>query len=266
MPGPASKLQVRFEPTTVQVTSATTAWVKKWQGPAQSVTVELKYPAPIAAVQSDLYQTVALRRVDGDAVSDEPTVTVNTGQAIPGGFVSTAFRADLEGEKPGVKSEIFVIAIQESQTFQSLSAAAAKKDAGQSSDVAEEEAKSKAMIRSGFTRLDLSGKPTTPRLRLLSADQSEGLWQWLEPGEHASAVTFAAQGEDLAGQLQPALDRALALRKPGASQMVLPLLIESDAPCTVVLQQANLEFLWKRICCPHRHSSVSSAARSRPSR
>ena len=86
------------------------------------------------------------------------------------------------------------------------------------------------MIQSALTRLDLSGRPTTPRLRLLSADQSEGLWQWLEPGEHASAVTFAAQGEDLAGQMQPALDRALALRPPGTSQMVLPLLIESDAP------------------------------------
>ena len=91
---PASNLQVRFEPTTVQVTNATTAWVKKWQGPTQNVTVELKYPAPIAAVQSDLYQTVELQRVDGDAVSEEPTVTVNTGQAIPGGFVGPAFKAE----------------------------------------------------------------------------------------------------------------------------------------------------------------------------
>lgn len=243
VPSPASKLQVRFEPTTVQITSGTTGWVKKWQGLTNQANIELKYPAPISAVQSDLYQSVELRRVDGDAVSEQPTVTVNTGQAIAGGFIAPAFQAKLSGEKPNVLSEILVVTIQESQTFQSLSAAAAKNSAGPFGDAAHETAKSKAMIQSALTRLDLSGRPTTPRLRLLSADQGEGLWQWLEPGEHASAVTFAGLGGDLAGQLQPALDRALALRAPDAGQMVLPLLIESDAPCTVVLQQANLEFL-----------------------
>ncbi len=240
---PASKLHVRFEPTTVQVTSATTGWVKKWQGLTQNATIELKYPAPIAVVQSDLYQKVDLKRVDGDAVSEQPTVSVNTGQAIPGGFIGPAFKAEFSVEKPGLLSEILAITVQESQTFQSLSAAAVKDSAGQFGDVSFEQAKSKAMIQSALTRLDLSGKPTTPRLRLLSADQSEGLWQWLEPGEHAGAVTYAAVGAQLAEQLQPAFDRALALREPDAGQMVLPLLIESDAPCTVVLQQASLEFL-----------------------
>jgi hypothetical protein len=241
---PSSKLQVRFEPATVQVTRSDSAWVTKWDDGPDQVTVHLVYPAPIAKVHSDIYAKVDLHRVDGDAVSEQPTVSASTGQTLPEAFVAPVFQAVFSEPNPVAVARVVSQKVHEKQThtFQSLSAGAVQSESIKTGDTAYDEMKVAAIMESALGRLDLSGKPTTPRLRLLSADQSENLWQWLEPGEHASAITYSAQGADLAGQLQPALDRALALREGGETQMVLPLLVESDAPCRVTLQQANLEF------------------------
>jgi hypothetical protein len=242
---PGSKLQVRFEPATVQVARGNGAWVEKWQedGPKQ-VNVHLAYPAPIAKVHSDIYGKAALHRVDGDAVSDQATVTVATGHTLGQPFVAAAFQVVLSEAKPQAVAKVVAEKIHHKQTqsFHSLSAKVVHEDNVSIGDRAFDEAKLQAIMESALARLDLSGKPTTPRLRLLSADQAESLWQWVEPGEHASAISYSAQGADLGEQLQPALDRAFALRESAAAQLVLPLLIESDAPCRVTLQQANLEF------------------------
>jgi hypothetical protein len=242
---PISKLQVRFDPTTVQVTRGDSAWVTKWhEEDAQHVTVQLTYPAPIVRVHSDIYGKVALHRVDGDAVSEKPTIDdASTGQTLPEAFVASAFQAAFSGPIPQAINKVVQdkLKAQQTHTFQSLSAGAVQGESI-SGDSAYDDMKLAAIMESALGRLDLSGKPTTPRLRLLSADQSESLWQWLEPGEHAGPISYSAQGSDLGDQLQPALDRALALREGGEMQMVLPLLVESDAPCRVTLQQANLEF------------------------
>ena len=241
---PSSKLQVRYEPTTVQVTRSSAAWVEEWDdnGPDQT-TVRLVYPAPIAKVRSDIYAKVELHRVDGDAVSEQPTVSANTGQALAEPFVAAAFQAAFSEQKPDFGKRMSDhVHKRQTRTFQSLSAAAVKGGTGSSGDAAFEEEKAILMATLALDRLDLMGRPTTPRLRLMSADQSENLWQWLEPGEHSAPITYSAQDADLVAQLQPALDRTLALRAGGETQLVLPLLIESDAPCRVTLQQANLEF------------------------
>ena len=93
-----------------------------------------------------------------------------------------------------------------------------------------------------LARFELRGLPTTPRLRLLSTDQTETLWQWTEPGEQLTPIDFTSAGEDLLKQWQPAFDRALAQRQPNATRLVLPLQIESDAPCRVLVQEPNLGF------------------------
>jgi hypothetical protein len=243
---PASKLQALFEPATVEVTRENSAWVRKWQETGvQAVRVQLAHPAPIAKVHSDIYDKVALHRVDGDAVATEPTVEASTGQPLGQSFVASAFQAAFEGSKPAAIAKLVSDMVHQSQkqAFQSLSAKVAQEQSIIiTGDRTFDEAKLHAILKSALDRIDLSGRPTTPRLKLLSADRSESLWQWVEQGEHAGTVAYAAQGADLVEQLQPALDRAFALREGAAAALVLPLSIESDAPCRVTLQQAHLEF------------------------
>ncbi len=241
-----SKLLVRFEPAIVQITRGSDAWLKQWDEETGQVTVELTYPAPIVKVHSDLYGRVKLFRMDGGAVSPAETVAADTGHALPQPFVGPAFRAVFDGLRQdafqrGVANRVLQ---QQMGTFQSLSAAAVHDDVVMAiGDPDYALANTRFMMEFALDQLDVAGNPATPRLRLLSTSQSESLWQWLEAGEHSSTVTFSAEGADLAKQLQPALDRALALRQPADTALVLPLMVESDAPCQVVLQQATLEFL-----------------------
>jgi len=86
----------------------------------------------------------------------------------------------------------------------------------------------------------VQGQPTSPRLRLLSHGSVESLWQWLEyPGVQTATRNVSVTAE----LLQPALDRAFALREPGQTQLVLPLNIESDAPCNVSLSAQQFRFV-----------------------
>jgi hypothetical protein len=239
--GPGSQLALRFEPSTLAITRGDSAWVQRWQDEADRATVELTYPAPILAVHSEVYRKVALHRVDGDAVSEQPTVSASTGQALAEPLVAPSFQARLSDPRPAVvarKTAEHVL-----YKHQSLAAMAVEATGHSVHDAEWEATAIEALLASGLTRLDLRGQPTSPRLRLMNGDQSEVLWQWLEPGAHPSPVSYTAAGADLEQQWQAALARALAQRPAGVTRLVLPLHIESDAPCRVVAQQATLDLL-----------------------
>jgi hypothetical protein len=242
---PESQLQLRFEPTTVNVNRGDSAWVKTWDAQGERIDVELNYPAPILSLQSQLYGEVRLYRVDGEAVSAQPTVTANAGQLFPEPLVAPAFQVELL--EPHAAD--YAVAVAEmlqamhSQAHQSLSAMATI-DAPASAprdDVAQLERE--VFLQSGLSSIALQGQATNPRLRLLNEDSSEGLWQWLEAGVHTDSVTFPHQGESLVELLAPALGRAFEQRTADSNAILFPLLIESDAPCHVVVEQANLTFL-----------------------
>jgi hypothetical protein len=242
---PDSQLQLRFEPTTVNITRTDNAWVKTWDAQGERIDVELSYPAPILSLQSQLYSRVAVYRVDGEAVSEQATVTANAGQVFPEPLVAPVFQVELL--EPHAAD--YAVAVAEmlqamhSQAHQSLSAMATIDAPARAprNDVAQ--LRREVFLQSGLSSIALQGQATNPRLRLLNEDGSEVLWQWLEAGVHSDSVTFPQQGESLVELLAPALGRAFGQRAADSNAILLPLLIESDTPCHLVVDQANLAFL-----------------------
>ena len=246
-------LALRFEPCTVQVSRGNDDWVRRWQGSVGTVDVELSYPAPITRVDSALYATVALHRVDGEAVSDDATATGATGAALPESFSAAAFQARLTGEKPGLRvAEKHKVIAQKHAAHKTLSAAAVGVQMLDQSQLAMQDADRIVELVNGLSTLHLAGTPGSPRLTLRSADGSEVLWQWIQAGQQAGAVDFAPA--TLARDVQPALERALALADeaaktsgtPRPAALVLPLDVASDSPCRVRVQQADVTALLER--------------------
>lgn len=243
----AAALALRFEPCRVSVSRGNVDWVRRWQSASGTVQVDLAYPAPVVRVDSTLYGQVALHRVDGEAVSDDATVSGATGSDLPEPFVATVFEARLSGEKPGQRaSEKTRVLAQKQGKHKSLSAAAVGMQEWSETDTAMRNIDQTLELINGLTALHLTGTPGSPRLILRSADGAQVLWQWIEPGPQDAAVDFAAA--TLAQDWQPALKRALALLDAAADQagmprptaMVLPLEVASDGPCRVHVQQANV--------------------------
>ena len=246
-------LALRFEPCTVQVSRGNDDWVRRWQGSVGTLDVELSYPAPITRVDSALYATVALHRVDGEAVSDDATATGATGAALPEPFSAAAFQARLTGEKPGLRvAEKHKVIAQKHAAHKTLSAAAVGVQMLDQSQLAMQHADRIVELVNGLSTLHLAGTPGSPRLTLRSADGSEVLWQWIQAGQQAGAVDFAPA--TLAQDVQPALERALALADeaaktsgtPRPAALVLPLDLASDSPCRVRVQQADVTALLER--------------------
>ncbi len=249
----AAALALRFEPCTVQVTRGDADWVRRWQGTFGTVDVELAYPAPVTRVDSTLYGKFELYRVDGEAVSKEPTATGSTGSTLPEPFTAMTFQAALSGEKPGLRSaEKNKVVAQKHAPHKTLSAAAVGVQMLDDSELAMQDADRIVELVNGLSTLHLAGTPGSPRLMLRSAEGSEALWQWIQPGPQASPVDFAPA--TLAQDLQPALERALALLDEAAqtagtvrpAALVLALEVASDSPCRVRVQQANVSALLER--------------------
>ena len=217
---PESQLQLRFEPRTIEVTHTDTGWVKTWDAHDKRIDIELTYPAPILCLRSGLYEKVAVHRVDGEAVSEQATVTARSGHAFPEPLVARLFQVVLSHRLSG--------------KYQPPMGERKGKKRTQSAP-------------SDLSEIELQGQAINPRLRLLNAEAAETLWQWMEAGVHTSHVPFESQGEALCTLLAPALKRAFTqyekIDEPKDHSIVLPLLIESDAPCRVILAQATLSLL-----------------------
>ncbi|ANX05115.1 hypothetical protein [Immundisolibacter cernigliae] len=249
----SAALALRFEPCTVAVARGDADWVRRWQGSFGTVDVELAYPAPVTRVESTLYGKFELYRMDGAAVSTDPTATGNTGAVLPEPFSATAFEVRLCSEKPGLRmAEKHKVIAQKHAAHRTLSAAAVGVQMLNESELAMQDADRIVELVNGLSALHLAGMPGSPRLTLRSADGSETLWQWIEPGPQQSALDFAPA--TLAQDLQPALERALKLADeaahaagtPRPAVLVLPLELASDSPCRVRVQQANVTALLER--------------------
>lgn len=249
----AAALALRFEPCTVTVARGDADWVRRWQGSSGTVDVELAYPAPVTRVDSALYGKYELYRVDGAAVSEEPTATGSTGALLAEPFSATAFQVRLCGEKPGRRvAEKHKVIAQKHAAHKTLSAAAAGVQMLDESELALQDIDRAVELVNGLSALHLAGTPASPRLTLRSPDGSEVLWQWIEPGQHDSTVDFAPAA--LAQDWQAALERALKLiddaahaaGTPRPAVLALPLEVTSDSPCRVRVQQADVTFLLER--------------------
>ena len=242
---PNSQLQLSFDPITVEVDRNDHSWVTKWDGIGDTVNVALSYPAPLKRLNSQLYSKADLHRVDGEAVAEQATLSVTTGQTFTEPLIAPSFQLVLSQPKPKKHAQAVADKVQEKhqRRHKSLSAMAVHEEASNSKSDNLGAIEREVLIESGLSSIGLQGQPTNPRLRLLNPDQSTTLWQWLEPGSHASSVNFPHQGETLAEILAPALKQAFEKREPGSNTLLLPLFIESDAPCRVRIKQLQLSFL-----------------------
>ncbi len=243
-----ASLGLRFEPLDVGVHGAHHAWVEKWQAVADDKTqIKLKLPAAIKRINSIAYGSVSLARMDGEAVAEEASISGSTSRDLPEDFYAAAFEARFSLADMAAISHAKARALERSRQRKgkSLSAALATIDEHIiEQDIELHEVFQAALLDASLTQIDIRGRPSSPRIRLISeAGAGENLWQWIEAGEQTAALSWSAQGADLVSQFQAALDRAMKKRSAGQTHLELALQIESDAPCRVVLTQAQLTVL-----------------------
>lgn len=242
---PDSQLWLSFDPITVELDRNDHSWVTQWDGLGDTINVALSYPAPLIRLRSQLYGKADLHRVDGDAVAEQATLSVTTGQTFPEPLIAPSFQLVFSQPKPKKHAQAVANKVQEKhhKRHKSLSAMAVPDKAPSSKSDNLIMIEKEVLLESGLSSIELQGQPTNPRLRLLNPDQSETLWQWLEPGSHDNSVDFPKQGEALAEILAPALKQAFEKREPGSNTILLPLFVESDSPCQVMIEQVHLHFL-----------------------
>lgn len=254
---PDASLAVQFSPATIDISHTSGAWnTSPWVYEDERVMVDLVMPIRVHRLDSEGYGKAALHRMDGDKVIEDPTFTVATNKTITDEFLASRFAVTLSspGKQPnaGVQSAINAasgmqnIAKAMVQEEQPMAAGNAKKGLNVANAMDQQEMLEMLEVLYGYSleAIVVHGQPTTPRLRLMSADNAEVLWQWLEfPGVQTTNCSVTVTAEQLQpaldrafaarGEGELALDRALVARGEGETELVLPLIIESDAPCTV---------------------------------
>ncbi|MEJ2200578.1 MAG: hypothetical protein P8X63_06145 [Desulfuromonadaceae bacterium] len=242
---PQSQLKLRFAPTTIEVNGSNDDWMQTWVANNERVEVELTYPAPILRLRSQLYGKIAVHRVDGEAVSEQPTVTANAGQLLPEPLLATAFQVVLSNPIADKHARAVADKIAQRHAGKSSSRATALKPetAPSTSNSVLQQIHEELLVQSGLSSIQLLGQPANPRLRLLNSDRSEELWQWLEAAPQTETVIFPSPEEELCKLLAPALKRALEQDEGKSDFLVLPLLMENDAPCLVTVEAASITFL-----------------------
>lgn len=268
-----ASITVQFSAADILITHASQAWrLKPWSIDVNRVTVDLVLPIRVQRVTSNGYGTAAFHRMDGDTMVEDATLTTATNAAISGDFTASKFTVVLSGAKNDlIMDKMINIALQTSSSpmssiqappqpihsqkvhsqqmhSQQMKAQKASKPGNESQQVTSTtQSVLNYLYGDAVDALGVHGVPTSPRIRLLSEDSKESLWQWLEfPGEQSvnRSVTLTPE------MLQPALDRALALRQPGQTGLILPLHFESDAPCQLSVTPQNVRFVREAALLP----------------
>lgn len=246
---PTASLTVQFSPLDVTLRHDSEGWNQSpWEYDEEQVRVDLALPIRVHRIDSGGYGKAALHRMDGDNIIETPTLTVTTHRAIEGDFTASRFMVALSspGKPPSVsvqaaiKKSTGMKGLASSQSEKKQVAAMQKPGANpvHGVDQSEWEALLEALYGYALNGIAVQGKPTSPRLTLMNPDQTETLWQWLEfPGEQTVTRSVTVTAE----QWQPALDRAFAARGEGDQELVLPLIIESDAPCHVQVHATHFQ-------------------------
>lgn len=242
---PEASLTVQFSAADVPVRHNSQAWnLSPWNYDNLRVSVDLALPIRVHRLDSNGYRKAALHRMDGDTLIEEATAIVSTNQVLSEEFSASRFAVVLSSPGERVRSAPHSAGgVHAAPKVKKKVAAAA--GAGNHVSVHEEEmsamvAAMEAIYAGTLDAIRVQGQPTSPRLRLISHGSVESLWQWLEfPGVQTETRSVSVTAE----LLQPALDRAFALREPGQTQLVLPLHIESDAPCNVSFSAQQFRFV-----------------------
>lgn len=192
-----SRLKGYFRPAVLSINASSPYRTGNWPG-GSGGTVSLIRPWHVLKIKASGSGSVELKRIDGDAIADEATVSGNVNALLTPEFVSDRFVAET------------------SKTI---------------------------------TVVDVASYPTglrigigTPAWNNASAALNQEALNvtWQEPGEHRGSVLFDISGDQLAAVLQPLLADVLANRPSGQTQLVIPIIVQSDVPCKLDLTDNSL--------------------------
>lgn len=267
-----STLQVRFDARRFSVATDRRDWFPAVERvDADTLRITFTWPAEVvrlASTRPDRRSSVQLFRADGAAVADEPAASGSTGQDLANPWVGSpmvvrlgeevsVLRDNRETLFTGGNPDLGFLASAPAQAGRPARAAqvgpaAAVQGVGQAGGVGKVEFidgttidNVQSMLAARVPALTLSGRPTSPRLKLFaeSAAGDSLLWQSMLPGEQAS-VSLPAQpvADEWAAALEQARKLASDSVDPGSGEadptkapLRLRLDIESDAPCTATL-------------------------------
>ena len=239
----AGALEVRFSPRTFMVAPGNDDWISSLDYTDPVLRLGLAYPAPVVQVDTWADWAIGLFRLDGDAMSDQATLSGFTNEPLPEPFVGPALAVKFLEPVLGRRGN--AIEMREKAT---KSRAAASQAQGAAAKI--EHPKPDVILATEdtgpFDGLRIEGKPAGPRLKLVLPAQGqrseELLWQELLPGEQTSQVSLPTE-PSLAKAWQSGLERLVGLlANQPATEQVLRIDVESDAPCGIELAQASFKF------------------------
>lgn len=270
----ASAFNGQFNPYTLNLTPGNEVFqARDWESVTEEgqsspnlVKVHLNHPWRLRYVRTNDYRGVEVLRLDGEAVSEEPSLRGNSNTYFTDEFIAKDFALRKVAPFPVTAAEVQVGSKElEAHTLVGKKGLAGgstttysleKEKNGAATDEpfltpSLEEA---AAPPHGITHIKLKGVPTGPRLLLGEIDQEiEGstlISVWQQAGEALDTplefLSSSAEIEALINSLQTAFDRyfeqvhdeGLAL----PNQLHLPLVIESDAPATFKFHELALEY------------------------
>ena len=255
----SSKLESRFDHYLLHLTEHNdTFQTGDWQIAEENalVKVHLTHPWRLNKVKTWDYRGMDILRLDGDALSPEPTIKANANSTIAAEFIGQDFA--IRKKTTYSPNETTPAAAQANNTLAKGNAMAEESvmalsiGSGSGPNVSIDDITmednlgadvSVAVIPAhGINWIQLKSYPTGPRISIGQINQipdENTQWQtlWNEPGEHRNAVWQPqSKAKELLQQLQTQLDRHFEQAKsegtPVTSDLFLPVAIESDMPAT----------------------------------
>lgn len=256
-----SKLKARFDEYYLHLNSDNEAFqTQPWQVEDEDTLVKLHltHPWRLTKVRTWDARGIDVLRLDGDAVSEEPTIKANANFTIAAEFVGQDFAlrkkpvyraSDITQAEDFSEQTVTKHAIQKGKGTKGDKVMALVGDATDGvslddishDDMAFETDAVESIPAHGIKWVQLKSVPTGPRIAIGSVnqsieEQSEVTSLWNEPGQHNDTPVWLPQSrcEAVLAQVQTALDRYIAQQVEAgdavADTLYLPLTIESDTP------------------------------------
>lgn len=254
----ASSLRLRFAAASYDVVTGSTDWfTRSMTSGNQEVRLDFVWPATITRIQSPTgYGAMAMKlhRADGEQTIEDATQTGATGTTLFPPWIGSPLVIILDN--PIIPKHKIMKDDNAQATIHMKSKAMPRAAGNTTGGISElkQEINDKTNVLALLTQVQqsdiipaitIAGKPTSPRLRLsleaLGTTPESLLWQGILPGEQGIVDLPAKEVTEEWGPACEQILKALnAPEAPAGSPAVLRLDIESDAPCSVSLQQASL--------------------------
>ena len=261
-----SLLSCHFDASTLTIGSQSNFLSKPWEYKENKIVAEFKRPWHIKNVVTSQTSFAQLYRVDGNAIADEATVSAASGSTINPEFISHHFALDYQQ----VSQIVLPMVVAENKSSNSNNNVS-KKPSGNFVLALETEnnfvfsqdidllgnsivniAEAALVSFHGVNSIKLNSYPTTPRILLPSQianteqpDHSDNLLNlqilWQQAGEIRDGIN-ADLSTRLNEILGPLVTSAFSQPQDDPSIIWIPVVLESDVPCSWKLTALNVDF------------------------